>query len=130
MSAMQSEIDDFLSDVKDNGFVLQASDSTIDSRLEELELHEHILSPIAETEECPGGFNPMTLTYSLPKAKMETKPELPVVVVTEPEQLLPVVAPVPEVPVKNARRAKPSNAWARLGSRKYYFVGEDRVVSK
>ncbi|PIA94908.1 hypothetical protein CB0940_08518 [Cercospora beticola] len=112
------EIDSFLNDVKDHGYVLHADESKIADRLEELEHHEHILSPIAETPEVPGGFNPLTLTYSLPKANLATKPYMSVSLA---ERKL-------ELPVKNPARERPTNVWRNLGSRKYLFVDEGRVV--
>lgn len=114
------EIDAFLDDVKDHGYVLRADESKIANRLEELEHHEHILSPIAETPEVPGGFNPLTLTYSLPKANLATKPYTSVSLASR--QL--------ELPMKNPARERPSNVWRNLGSRKYLFVDEGRVVRK
>ncbi|KAF2215250.1 hypothetical protein CERZMDRAFT_82293 [Cercospora zeae-maydis SCOH1-5] len=117
---IRSEIDAFLDDVKDNGYMLRADESTIADRLEELESREHILSPIAETPEVPGGFNPLTLTYSLPKADLSTKPCLAVALASERLEL----------PAKNPARERPVNAWRNLGSRKYHFVDEDKVVRK
>ncbi|GIZ45437.1 hypothetical protein CKM354_000860300 [Cercospora kikuchii] len=114
------EIDAFLDDVKDHGYVLRADESKIADRLEELEHREHILSPIAETPEVPGGFNPLTLTYSLPKANLATKPYASVSLASRKLEL----------PVRNPARERPSNVWRNLGSRKYLFVDEGRVVRK
>ncbi|KAM3416774.1 hypothetical protein BST61_g8366 [Cercospora zeina] len=115
---IRSEIDAFLDDVEDHGYVLRADESTIADRLETLESREHILSPIAETPEVPGGFSPLTLTYSLPKVDLSTKPYLAVTLASKKLEL----------PAKNPARERPVNAWRNLGSRKYHFVGEDRVV--
>ncbi|PPJ56752.1 hypothetical protein CBER1_08680 [Cercospora berteroae] len=114
------EIDAFLNDVKDHGYVLRADESKIADRLEELEHHEHILSPIAGTPEVPGGFNPLTLTYSLPKANLATKPYTSVSLVSRKLEL----------PVKNPARERPTNVWRNMGSRKYLFVDEGKVVRK
>lgn len=126
VTAMQFEIDDFLHDVQNHGFVLPAHESCITRRLHELEILEHVLSPIAETRDCPGGCNPLTLTYSLPRAKCWTKPRGGFIGGDDDGGTVDVV--VGGVPEK--RTPRPSHAWARLGSRKYYFVDEDRVVRR
>lgn len=125
VTAIQSEIDGFLHDVQDHGFVLPAHESSIDRRLHELELYEHVLSPIAETRDCPGGCNPLTLTYSLPRANYGTKPRGGFL---EDDGCVGVVVGGVGgvVDVSEKRAPRPSHAWARLGSRKYYFVGDDR----
>lgn len=112
---INGEIDYFLSDVKNNGFVLPATESTIKRRLSLLENDEHVLSPIQETPESyPGGFNPMTLTYSLPQVNFTTKPTT-----VEATQMTPKL-----------RRERPSATWSKLGSSAYHFVGEGRFSQK
>ncbi|EME84045.1 uncharacterized protein MYCFIDRAFT_195210 [Pseudocercospora fijiensis CIRAD86] len=111
--AITGTIDEFLDDVKCNGYVLPSTQSDIGRRLSRLEDREHILSPISETPESyPGGFQPMTLTYSLPKVNSATKPSL-----SEPPKALSV-----------QRKQSPSAVWSKLGSRAYHFIGEDSTV--
>lgn len=126
VTAMQFEIDDFLHDVQNHGFVLPAHESCITHRLHELEILEHVLSPIAETRDCPGGCNPLTLTYSLPRANCWTKPRGGFIGGDHDGGTVGVGV----VGVHEKRTPRPSHAWARLGSRKYYFVDEDRVVRR
>lgn len=66
----------------------------------------------------------MTLTYSLPRANCWTKPRGGFIGGDVDGGTVGVV----DVPEKRAPR--PSHAWARLGSRRYYFVDEDRVVRR
>ncbi|KAF7194621.1 hypothetical protein HII31_04127, partial [Pseudocercospora fuligena] len=113
ISAIADTINEFLCDVKCNGYVLPSTQSDIDQRLSRLEGREHILSPISETPESyPGVFQPMTLTYRLPQVNSSTKPSL-----SEPPKAMSV-----------QRKESPSAVWSRLGSRAYHFVGEDRFV--
>lgn len=68
----------------------------------------------------------MTLTYSLPRANCWTKPRGGFIGGDDDGGTVGVgVVGVPE-----KRTPRPSHAWARLGSRKYYFVDEDRVVRR
>ncbi|KXT06796.1 hypothetical protein AC578_7112 [Pseudocercospora eumusae] len=115
VSAIADTIDEFLRDVKCNGYVLPSTQSDIEQRLSRLEVREHILSPISETPESyPGGFQPMTLTYSLPQVNSSTKPSL---------------SDVPKA-MSVQRKESPSAAWSKLGSPAYHFIDEDSTPLK
>lgn len=73
----------------------------------------------------------MTLTYSLPRANCWTKPRGGFIGGDDDGGTVGVVGGVVDVvDAPEKRTPRPSHAWARLGSRKYYFVDEDRVVRR
>ncbi|KAI5356832.1 putative BTB/POZ domain-containing protein [Septoria linicola] len=71
LKTITSDIDTFISSIATSGYLLAPESSTIAARLTALEFHEHILSPISESKECPGGCKPMCLTYSLPSPDVD-----------------------------------------------------------
>lgn len=113
VESIHNEIDNFLVDIREGGYVLKAD------RTMSMGSFRDQSNTRSSSIKTPGEIKPLELSRLPPKVNQSTKPMGSARTVTNHVEILP-----------RTQYESTSNAWKRLGSVNYHFIGEDGVMQR